>query len=66
MRNKLRELRTSQNLSITAFSKKLNIPWISYSQIENGKMYGTMDTWLKLAKYYGWDLKTLEKYYKEV
>ena len=56
---KLKELRTSSNLTQEEFSKQLNISRVNYTRYENGKVRPDFETVIKIADFYDISLDEL-------
>ena len=57
--NRVRDLRTAQRMSLTELSQKSGVQMATLSRIEHGKMTGTLDSHLNIAKALGLELPQL-------
>lgn len=51
--NRIKELRQAKGLSLRDMSEKINISYITISQYERGKREPKLETWQKLADFFG-------------
>jgi len=59
--HKIKELRKKQKMTLTELSKQSGVQIATLSRIENGKMKGTIDSHLEIARSLGVDVTTLYK-----
>lgn len=53
MQNRIKELRQAKGLSLRDMSEKINMSYITISQYERGKREPKLETWQKLADFFG-------------
>lgn len=51
--NRIKELRQAKGLSLRDMSEKINMSYITISQYERGKREPKLETWQKLADFFG-------------
>lgn len=59
--NRIKELRRQKKMTLTELSKQSGVQIATLSRIENGKMKGTIDSHLSVARALGVDVTTLYK-----
>ena len=57
--NRIKELRKARKMSLTELSQKSGVQIATLSRIENGKMTGTLDSHMHIAKIFGIELTEL-------
>lgn len=65
MQNRIKELRQAKGLSLRDMSEKINMSYITISQYERGKREPKLETWQKLADFFGVSVPYLQGYVDE-
>ena len=63
--NRLKELRQKNNLTLRALGEKINMSSARLSQYENGKREPKIETWEKLANFFGVSVPYLQGFAEE-
>ena len=62
MKNRIKELRQKNNLTLRALGEKINMSSSRLSQYETGKREPKLETWQKLADFFGVSVPYLQGY----
>ena len=62
MKNRIKELRTKHNYTLDDMEEKTGIKRGTYSNYENGKTEPKLETWQKLADFFGVSIPYLQGY----